>query len=144
VTAGLPASTSQPGPSGAGDRQLVNADQIAPIRYLNGHTNQTVNGTSGFFLFDPSAFSDSPTPPYGTAGRNAFRLPGRTNMDLSLAKNTPLYSDRLSLRLNVDAFNIFNHTQFRSVSTNASSSIFGQVTSAYAPRVLQLGAHIIF
>jgi hypothetical protein len=144
VNAGLPASTSQPGPSGAGDRQLVNADQIAPIHYLNGHTNQTVNGTSGFFLFDPSAFSDSPTFPYGTAPRNAFRLPGRTNMDLSLAKNTPLYGDRVSLRFNVDAFNIFNHTQFRSVSTNASSSIFGQVTSAYDPRVLQLGAHIVF
>lgn len=65
-------------------------------------------------------------------------------MDLSLAKTTPLYGDRVNLRLNVDAFNIFNHTQFRSVNSNASTDILGQLSSVYDPRVLQLGAHITF
>lgn len=137
VTSGLTASTNDPGPSGAGDRNLANADQVAPIHYLNPRSN-------GFLYFDPASFSDTPTPPYGTAPRNAYRLPGRTNMDLSLTKTTPLHSDRITLKFNVDAFNIFNHTQFRSVAANASTNIFGQIISTYSPRVLQLGAHIVF
>ncbi len=137
VVSGLTASTDIPGPSGAGDRNLVNADQVSPIRYLNPRTNSLL-------YFNPAVFSDTPTPPYGTAPRNAYRLPGRTNMDLSLAKTTPLYSDRINLRLNVDAFNIFNHTQFQSVGNNASTDIFGQITTVYAPRILQLGAHVVF
>ncbi|MGC2698224.1 MAG: carboxypeptidase regulatory-like domain-containing protein [Candidatus Angelobacter sp.] len=144
VTAGLPQSTGTPGPSGAGDEQLVNADQVAKIQYLNAHSNQNIGGTTGLFFFNPAAFSDTPTAPYGTAARNAFRLPGRTNMDLSLTKTTPIYGDRVSLKFNVDAFNIFNHTQFQNVGTNASTSILGQITNVYDPRILQLGAHINF
>ncbi|HEU4414613.1 MAG TPA: carboxypeptidase regulatory-like domain-containing protein [Candidatus Angelobacter sp.] len=144
VNAGLPPSTGTPGPSGAGDEQLVNADQVAPIQYTNGHVNQNIGGTTGLFLFNPAAFSDTPTATYGTSARNAYRLPGRTNMDLSLTKTTPVYRERVSLKFNVDAFNIFNHTQFANVGSNASTTILGQVTRVYQPRILQLGAHIVF
>jgi len=74
-----------------------------------------------------------------------IRAPGRTNLDLTLAKLTPLYKDRATLELRVDAFNIFNHTQFSNFDTNAADgATFGQVTQAYAPRILQLAAHIRF
>jgi hypothetical protein len=89
-------------------------------------------------------FSDNPTPPYGTAPRNVIRAPGRANFDLALAKNTPLYKERATLELRVDAFNILNHTQFSNFDTFASDTAFGQATQAYDPRILQLAAHIRF
>ncbi len=139
VGAGLPAQNGVPGPSGAGDGNLVNADQIAPIHFLNPKTN-------GLQFFSPGSFSDTPTGPYGTAARNLLRGPGRTNMDLSLAKDTPVFGERFKTELRVDAFNIFNHTQFQNLDTNAADigTTFGQVTSTYAPRILQLAVRLNF
>jgi outer membrane receptor protein involved in Fe transport len=83
---------------------------------------------------------------YGTSPRNVLRGPGRTNLDLSLAKRTPLYRERITLELRLDAFNLFNHTEFQNIDNNAQDigSTFGQVTAAYDPRILQVGAHIRF
>lgn len=67
--------------------------------------------------------------------------PGRTNFDLSLAKDTPLHGERLRFKATVDAFNIFNHTEFRNLGNNSSSSKLGEVLRTYDPRILQLGAH---
>lgn len=146
ASAGLFTQNFDPGPSGAGDTGLANADLAAPIHYVDPHKVQSFGGASGPFFLDPSAFSDTPTPPYGTAPRNVIRAPGRSNFDLALAKTTPLYKERANLELRVDAFNIFNHTQFSNFDTNAADigSTFGQATQAYAPRILQLAAHIRF
>lgn len=144
ITAGLPTLNGTPGPSGAGDGGLVNANQTGPIKILDSHRQGSFNGNNGFFFFDPTVFNTNVVSGYGTAPRNLLRGPGRTNMDMTLAKTTPLYGDRLNLRLSVDAFNIFNHTQFRSLGNNAATGTLGQVLSTYNPRQLQLGAHINF
>jgi outer membrane receptor protein involved in Fe transport len=138
VTAGLNELNGTPSPSGAGDGNLVNANQVAPIQYVNSHA-------TGMF-FNPAAFDvNPPTSGYGTAPRNAYTGPGRTNFDMSLAKVTPIYRERVTLKLSVDAFNLFNHTQFRSVGANiAAPNNLGQVLSVYDPRILQLSAHIGF
>ncbi len=83
---------------------------------------------------------------YGTAPRNVLRGPGRTNLDLSLAKTTPLYRERITLELRVDAFNVLNHAEFNNLDNNAQDigSTFGQVTGACDPRILQSGAHVHF
>lgn len=75
--------------------------------------------------------------------RNAIRGPGRTNLDLSLAKTTQIF-ENLSAQLRLEAFNVFNHTEFRSPSTNIYSSHFGAVTSAYAPRIVQIALKFTF
>lgn len=133
-----------PGPSGAGDASLINPNQIAPVQYTNAHSSQSLGGSGGFFFFDPTSFSATVANGYGTAKRDLVRGPGRTNADLSLVKVTPIYGDRVSLRLNVDAFNIFNHTEFLNIGNNVRSNTFGQITSTYSPRILQLGAHFEF
>jgi len=143
VNAGLNALNSDPGPSGAGDSNLVNADQVAPVHYLDPHKQQTINGVTGFYFFDPSSFA-GPATGYGTAARNLLRGPGRTNTDISLAKLTPIVGDRVNLKLSVDAFNIFNHTQFRTLSNNFATATLGQAITTYDPRILQLSAHINF
>lgn len=146
ASAGQFTENFDPGLSGLGDAGLANADLVAPIHYLDPHKILTINGSSGPYIFDPNSFSDTATAPYGTAPRNVIRVPGRANFDLSLSKTTPIYKDRAKLELRVDAFNLLNHAQFSNFDTNAADigSTFGQATQAYAPRILQLAAHIRF
>lgn len=145
IFSGLQTSNLRLGPSGLGDAGLTNANLIAPIQYLNPRTTQPFGQNGQFFFFNPASFSDNPTGPYGTAPRNLLRGPGRTNMDLSLAKVTPLRGDRLTAEFRMDAFNVFNHTQFQNLGNDASSpNLFGQVISTYDPRILQLAVHIRF
>jgi hypothetical protein len=48
------------------------------------------------------------------------------------------------LEFRADAFNAWNHTQFRNVSNSDTASDFGQVTSAFDPRVFQLGLKLVY
>ena len=136
---GFPALDNAPGPTGAGDQELINANLTAPIHYVNPKTN-------GLQFFDQASFNDNVVQGYGTSPRNNIRGPHRTNLDLSLAKVTPLYHERVTLELRVDAFNLLNHTEFLNIDNSAQDigSTFGQVTSAYDPRILQIAAHIRF
>jgi len=145
VTADLLTSATDPGPSGAGDAGLVFANLVGPIQYFDPRQKQTFGGNSGAFFFNPQAFSNAvPTPPYGTVPRNFLRGPSRTNMDLALAKSMPVYGERIRVEIRAEAFNIFNHTQFLNPDTNPDNSTFGQISSTYDPRILQLGVRIKF
>jgi hypothetical protein len=51
------------------------------------------------------------------------------------------------LQLRGEAFNVFNHTNFRSfASTSVASTVFGQIsaTGVRDPRTIQLGVKFIF
>ena len=75
--------------------------------------------------------------------RNFFRGPGRTNLDLALAKTTPI-TERVAAEFRVEAFNIFNHTEFENPTVNPNSGTFGQITSTFDPRILQMALRITF
>ncbi|MBA3441104.1 MAG: carboxypeptidase regulatory-like domain-containing protein [Pyrinomonadaceae bacterium] len=79
----------------------------------------------------------------GTLGRNALRLPGYWNIDLTLAKNFAL-NERLRLQLRGDLFNAFNHTSFSSVNTTITSGNFGRFTATRGARVVQLNMRFSF
>jgi len=106
----------------------------------------------------PDAFVQNPVGTYGNVGRNAERGPGLFNFDLALNRTFKL-SERFRLQARAEAFNILNHTNFvgafapagqpagasfGTLSTNLSSSNFGQVTGAYDPRILQFAMKVIF
>ena len=59
------------------------------------------------------------------------------NFDVVLLKNLR-FTESKSLQLRVEGFNVFNHAQ------NISSATFGQVVSAAAPRLVQVGAKFVF
>jgi len=86
---------------------------------------------------------------WGNLGHDALRGPGRDNWTMSLFKNFA-FTERARLEFRVDAFNIWNHTQFignvnqGGISTTTTANNFGAVTSAYDPRVLQLGLKMVF
>ena len=163
VRAGLSHRSSTPGPSGAGDQGVVRADQItSSIHTFDPHQVQTFNGTPGNYWFDPNDFTvpdcffssaipgsgaagACPAPTYGTFGRNSFRGPRRVNMDLALEKTTNLVGERAKLIFRVEAFNLFNHTEFRPpASSSFSSGTFGEITGTYDPRILQLALKLTF
>ncbi len=103
-------------------------------------TPHTVNA-----WFSPSAFAAPALGDWGTFPHNGLRGPGRDNWNISLFKSFTLSESRGSrLELRLESFNTWNHTQFDVVDANLGDSRFGQVTSAFDPRVLQLGGKIYF
>ena len=64
---------------------------------------------------------------------------------MSLFKSFNLSEARGSrLELRLETFNTWNHTQFQNVDTGLGDQKFGQFTSAYDPRIMQLGGKIYF
>jgi hypothetical protein len=71
------------------------------------------------------------------------------NADLALEKTTNLVGENVKLIFRAEAFNIFNHTEFRPpVDSNGRSSFasgtFGQISGTYDPRILQLALKLTF
>jgi Carboxypeptidase regulatory-like domain len=96
---------------------------VQPVAPWNGGTNQ------GF----------------GTAGRDSVVGPGLVNFNWSLFKTIALREGGLpNLELRFEYFNVFNHTQFNNLDLNSGDGNFGQVTTAYDPRTLQLGGKFRF
>ena len=93
------------------------------------------------FQLVPFGIGNAQTRP-GNLRRYDVRSPGYENLDATLAK-TLRFSERVSLRLNLDAFNVLNHTNYGGLSTSVNASTFGQLTSAI-PRTMQIGAKVSF
>jgi Carboxypeptidase regulatory-like domain/TonB dependent receptor len=87
----------------------VNANQ--PVLNASDFLPQFVQpGTNGVPPCD-STGCDLYESLYGTTGRNTFRGPFQVRFDMSLAKQFSL-TERFGLRIEADAFNIFNHPDF--------------------------------
>jgi hypothetical protein len=73
VLAGLQATNTDPGPAGDGDPNLVRADLVLPnVLHLQPRNQQTINGNTGNYFFNPLAFSATPLLALdGTAQTNA-------------------------------------------------------------------------
>ncbi len=85
--------------------------------------------------FNPSDFALPPVGTYGNLGRNVFDGPGLVNLNLAVHK-TLWKTERQSVRLRVEAFNVANHPNFQIPSglTLFTSSLTrvgsaGQITS---------------
>ena len=83
----------------------------------NPHGPIPAGGTNslsfGPLLQNPGAFCAPTGLTFGTAGRNVLRNPSRTNFDMALVKHVPLPGKFGDLEFRAEAFNVFNHTQFR-------------------------------
>lgn len=124
---------------------------VAPVKYENPRTTGN--------WFDPASFAEvtcapscpaagvSPTTvaAYGDAPRNFLRGPGLNNWDFLLFKDTAV-SESTKIELRIEAYNVFNHTQFdpAGISANVTSPTFGSITAAHSPRLMQLAAKFIF
>lgn len=93
--------------------------------------------------FNTAAFGPNAVGTFGTASKGQVYSPSEFNADMALVKDTQI-RDNLNLQLRFEAFNAFNNVNFGPPQTTQSSSSFGQITTALAPRILQLAAKIQF
>jgi hypothetical protein len=83
--------------------------------------------------------------PFGTAGRNTARSNAFYQLDFGLQKNFHLpinESSRLEFRM--EAFNLFNKTNFGAANSDRSSSAFGTIRTTFPARQIQLAAKVSF
>ena len=103
--------------------------------------------------FNTATFFNPPAYTFGDVGRALpdVRNPGFFNCDFSISKSTVI-KERLKVQLRIEAFNLDNHVNLGYPNTSFlaganglnSSSTFGTITSARAPRLIQLGLKLNF
>jgi len=87
----------------------------------------------------------------GNTGRNTLRLPGIITSDLSLAKTIRL-GEKGTFQFRWEAFNLFNHTNIKTIGTSLTfdangvetDKTFGRPTAVLSPRVMQGSLRISF
>jgi hypothetical protein len=129
--------------------------------------------TFGPLLYNPSAYVAPRGLTFGNCGRNSLNNPARTNFNISLLKHFKIFGER-DIEFRTEAFNLFNHTQFRiydlshpgntgnniigcygAASVNYSAAGGGGVdcltgnsflhpVDAHDPRILQFGLKLSF
>ena len=125
-------------------------DIVAPFYYP-----KSVSG----YWFDPASFTSATIPTIrasstsplvwsrvGDFGRNQLYGPGNRTFNLSAQKNVHI-SDRFTLELHGDAFNVLNTPQFNNPGANVDdTTTFGKLTSVklYTNRQIQLAARLTF
>jgi hypothetical protein len=121
-------------PNGINNSSIDEPDYNGRPLHLNHNPRTHQNN-----YFDSGVFSMNALGTPGDAKRRFFYGPGADNFDMAVAKNLALTESK-SLLFRVEAFNVFNHTQFNgatSVDGNIGSSTFGNAISAAPPRILQ-------
>jgi hypothetical protein len=85
-----------------------------------------------------------PSQPFGNAERNSVRGPRFWQIDFAASKYFPMPWPAGRLEFRVEAFNVFNHTNFQTPNGNRSAGGFGTITSAFDARQIQFGVKVAF
>ena len=94
--------------------------------------------------FNKAALTMAAPGTFGSLGLNTLRQPSRSNWDMTLARRILLgKSEAYSIRIRIEAYNVFNHTQFQTIGstytfsgTTNTNTETGQYTATYSPRTL--------
>lgn len=142
--------------------QRPDCSGVKPIYQFSDPNSPTI--TNG-----PAVFSIPLPDTIGTCGRNSFRGPTFKQWDFNLNKTTKI-TEKMSLQVRFEVFNLINHPNFNSTPTTGSSTLnakklatanyLGSGFSTYAqtpdiaagnpflsqggPRAAQIGAKVIF
>jgi hypothetical protein len=133
----------------------------------NPYTGITPNG-NGQVYFNPSAFgmaSINTTGPNNSlvgppvtgnlgGGSGDLSLPRVTNFDVTVTKNIPLGSEKRLLRIQVQAYNVFNHTEISGINTGinfnyttnavTNTTALGYINGASNARIMAFTARLQF
>jgi hypothetical protein len=123
-------------------------DVTDPAR-LNGRLDSPVfEGAVRRWLIAPNdarfPFRGSSNLGIGNLGRNTGREPGFWNVNASVFRGIPI-TERVKLELRFEAYNAFNHVNYREpASFNIDDANYGLITGAAPPRQMQIGARLSF
>jgi hypothetical protein len=127
----------------------IRPNLVGPITYPKNATTSQSNPNGTIQWFSPSAFAANLLPGFtnvatwGNLKYGGVWGPGRDNWNIAVFKRFA-FTERLNFELRVESYNTFNHPQMNGVDINLGDKDFGKVTSAYDPRVFQLGAKLVF
>jgi hypothetical protein len=142
---------------------IISAQTGPPITIVSGADND-FNGVGGDFAdyrggpwelgsrskedeirrwFDTSQFAASTIGTLGSGRRGQIRAPGDWNIDYSIFKNFEVMESH-KLQFRAELFNAFNHANLGQPNVTVNSPTFGIITSASAPRIVQLALKYIF
>ncbi|HYP07167.1 MAG TPA: carboxypeptidase-like regulatory domain-containing protein [Bryobacteraceae bacterium] len=134
---GFPMTITAADVGGLNDTQNTNrADVVGDINPSN------FTRTMGKW-FNTDAFRQPAAGFLGNSGRGILRAPGINNWDTGLFKNFTI-TERMRTQLRLESFNAFNHTQWGVPERNIADSRFGQIRSARAARINQLGLKVVW
>jgi hypothetical protein len=136
---GTPAQLSQSGTA----LQVARPDYVGGQVYLNDYR-------STLRYLNPAAFALVPLHPVsragirpGNVGNNAIRDPGAWNVNVGISKEFPI-TERARLRVGLDGFNFFNHTNLSGLVTNLNNRFFGELQGTGGARLVQLNGRLSF
>jgi hypothetical protein len=100
--------------AGVGDGLGVGsyADVIGSARVGKPFVAQNSHNV-GPLLLNPGAFVAPRGLTFGDSGRNYLNNPSRINFNMSMFKHFKPFKERLDIEFRAEAYNVFNHTQFR-------------------------------
>jgi hypothetical protein len=101
-----------------------NAHGIKPV--VNSSSSNV-----GPLLFNPGAFAAPKGLTFGNSGRNYLNNPSRINFNMSLLKHFKAFADRADIEFRIEAYNIFNHTQFRIYDPSHPGNTGNNVANCY-------------
>jgi hypothetical protein len=92
--------------------------------------------------FNTAAFVAPAANTFGTSPRNVLVGPSFHNWDLSLLKN--IRAGLVKAQLRIEAFNVFNIENYKTIDANITSRTFGAVTAYELQRIVQVGMKVTF
>jgi len=132
----------------SGDHLTITTSQD---RALNGIGSQRVSllnsnpfgaKTVGNYL-KPTAFASPALGTFGNVGAGSIAGPGTWQFDTALSRTFQI-REAQSLEFRAEAFNVTNAFHMQDPVTNFNAGNFGQVTSAYDPRIMQFALKYLF
>jgi hypothetical protein len=124
--------------------QYARLTEVSPFWSQPAGTDKTFTGPAA------SAFITTPFDVLPNVGKNRFYGPDQVNIDFATLKNTSI-TERVKLQFRLEAYNLFNHTQFAQPDNFLSDSTFGQSLSTItradgttSARQLQVALKLIF
>jgi hypothetical protein len=151
LTTGLPltATSASYDPAGIGFLGTSNSgprpNQIGDPNANAPHTQQQWFNTSAFEGVPACTTTLCPAVAntVATGGRGSINGPPTRRFDFTMTK-TVRWGETTRLQLRLEAFNVFNITNFRAIAVNRTLATFGNVTTTRDPRTLQMGVKFYF
>ena len=110
-------------------------------KHINPNTNQGI-AADGAAPFTEQIFFNPQPGSLGSLQRRTLRGPKYTNYDFSVSKMTKI-TERQTIELHTDFFNIFNHPNFYLTDQNVNNATFGRIAAqnysnaGVGPRLIQ-------
>ena len=118
-------------------------DVTGPVNNHSLHGGLGRNGRLGPYINTKNVVNLSAVGVQGDSGTHTVENPGSQVYDLSGYKGWR-FGDKANLTFRADLFNAFNRVNFGSVSTYDLANNFGDVSSAYPAREIQLSLRLSF